>query len=81
MSDITLRSPHFTGVGGLLARLRTLLDEWFEHTDQPVAELQRLSEHLLIDIGIDPQDIPRPSMEEANRLSLRERGWPSRRSQ
>jgi hypothetical protein len=72
MSDFALRVPHFEA-GGLRAALRRLFGG--KTGALPVAELQPLAERLLVDIGVDPREVPRSSSEEAYRLCLLERGW------
>jgi hypothetical protein len=72
MSDFALRASHFEA-GGLRAALSRLFSRKTETL--PVAELQPLAERLLVDIGVDPREVPRPSSEEAYRLCLLERGW------
>lgn len=42
-------------------------------------DMAKLSNHLLLDIGVDPRKVVRPAREAADRLSLLERGWPPRR--
>ncbi len=73
MSDYALTTVHFSRPAGLRLRLARLLGTGAPPS--PVEELQKLSDHLLVDIGVDPRDIARPAHEEAVRLELLDRGW------
>jgi len=61
-----------------LALLFWRLSHAFEAEDrhQLPAELSRLSDHQLRDIGIDPRDVRLPAQEAATRLDLLQREWP-----
>ena len=85
MSDLAFRLPHFGASplgahAALGARFRALTGKWFARASLPVRELQPLNDRLLIDIGVDPRDVPRSSREETDRLCLIDRGWPSSRA-
>jgi len=42
-------------------------------------DIEKLSKHLLVDIGVDPRAVSDPARTAADRLQLLERGWrPSR---
>lgn len=73
MSDHALTAVQFSRPAGLRLRLARLLGTGAPRS--PADELQKLSEHLLVDIGVDPRDIARPAHEETVRLELLERGW------
>jgi hypothetical protein len=59
--------------------LRRLWEELTGRTSVP-KDVEKLSEHLLIDIGVDPRAVSHPAREAADTLQLLERGWqrPSR---
>lgn len=38
-------------------------------------ELTSLPDHLLVDIGVDPRDVARPTQRELDRIELLYRGW------
>lgn len=54
------------------------LSHAFEAKDahQLPAELSRLSDHLLRDIGVDPRNVRLPAEEAAANLELLQREWP-----
>ncbi|WP_080917969.1 hypothetical protein [Manganibacter manganicus] len=72
MSDFALHTPRCqpTGLRAAFRRLFTRKPDTL-----PVTELQPLPDRMLVDIGVDPRTVRRPSYEEASKLSLLERGW------
>jgi hypothetical protein len=67
-----------TSLTNRLALLFWRLSHAFEAKDshQLPAELARLSDHQLRDIGIDPRDVRLPAAETATQLELLQREWP-----
>jgi hypothetical protein len=65
--------------GGLSIPIRLL---WEELTGRPALpkDVEKLSDHLLVDIGVDPRFVSDSARNAADRLQLLERGWqrPSR---
>ena len=79
MSDCVLKPTIAVRTGGLHALLR----RFFAKDGPcllPTGELQRLPDHVLVDIGVDPRDVPRHADEAADRLGLLDRGWSRPRS-
>ncbi|MFC3074288.1 hypothetical protein [Shinella pollutisoli] len=60
--------------GGLLSALRRLWEERTIRVD-PVKDLDKLSDHLLADIGVDPRAVHDPMRDEADRLHLMRHGF------
>lgn len=73
-----LSHPTASSLPSRLAQLFSRLSHAFEVTDSwhLTAELRRLSDHQLRDIGIDPRSIRGPSEEAALTLKLLQREWP-----
>jgi hypothetical protein len=65
--------------GELSHPLRRVWEELTGRTSVP-KDVEKLSEHLLIDIGLDPRVLSDSGRNAADRLQLLERGWqrPSR---
>lgn len=59
---------------------RPLLRLWKEFTGRSALprDVEKLSDHLLVDIGVDPRAVSYPAREAADGLQLLERGWQRR---
>ena len=73
-----LSHPTSTSLINRLALLLWRLSHAFEAGDSHhlQAELARLSDHQLRDIGVDPRSIRQPAHEAAATLELLQREWP-----
>jgi uncharacterized protein YjiS (DUF1127 family) len=73
-----LSHPTSTALTDRFALLFWRLSHIFEARDsrQQPAELGRLTDHLLRDIGVDPRTIRQPAHEAATSLELLQREWP-----
>jgi uncharacterized protein YjiS (DUF1127 family) len=67
-----------TSLANRVATLFWRLSHAFEATNSHrlPAELGRLPDHLLRDIGVDPRSVRLPAQEAATHLELLQREWP-----
>lgn len=73
-----LSHPTSTSLGNRLALIFWRLSHAFaaEKSHQLPAELSRLSDHQLRDIGVDPREVRLPAEAAAAKLELLQREWP-----